>query len=329
MAIFTKILVAFSLPLWYSICGIFYILGVVYPKISGGFRMKQIKRLVGLLLCLAMVLSVMPASIISAAETGTSAQSTTLEKIDLSGTIVGTCSSPYSSSVSYKNQNWCSTQNPGWRTLENFVDGNLSSEVTFGVSPGERGDFYADLTRKNGSAISADQLKLHYGASGSSTSMPTVTIILELADGSEVEKTFTTNWSGTTAADPLIWTFGETYEIEGVYVWSNGASKVSFGEFELYHYIEVPYLDTAKLNGVDIGEEKKTLPAKAELIDANHLYLTIQEGKFHQVKRMLQAVDNGVTALKRVAFGPLSLDPNLSLGEYRVLTEEEIQLLKR
>lgn len=92
-------------------------------------------------------------------------------------------------------------------------------------------------------------------------------------------------------------------------------------------------VNQAQLNmledGVDIGEEKKTLPAKAEMIDANHMYLTIQEGKFHQVKRMLQAVDNGVTALKRVAFGPLSLDPNLSLGEYRVLTEEEIQLLKR
>ena len=80
--------------------------------------------------------------------------------------------------------------------------------------------------------------------------------------------------------------------------------------------------------GVDIGEEKLTLPAKVKVIDALHIELTIHEGKFHQVKRMLQAVSNEVTYLKRISFGSLSLDPSLDLGEYRELTEEEIITLK-
>lgn len=55
--------------------------------------------------------------------------------------------------------------------------------------------------------------------------------------------------------------------------------------------------------------------------------MTIHEGRFHQVKRMLQAVDNQVLTLERVSFGPLSLDLSLQRGEYRALTEEEIKVL--
>ncbi len=80
-------------------------------------------------------------------------------------------------------------------------------------------------------------------------------------------------------------------------------------------------------NGVDIGEKKKTLPARAEVVDARHIRLTIREGKFHQIKRMLQAVDNEVLALKRLSFGPLKLDENLAPGTCRALTGEEIRLL--
>ncbi len=87
--------------------------------------------------------------------------------------------------------------------------------------------------------------------------------------------------------------------------------------------------DILKLEfGVDIGEEKLTLPAKVKILDSLHIELTIHEGKFHQVKRMLEAVSNRVTYLKRVSFGSLSLDPGLKLGEYRALTEEEVRLLK-
>ena len=227
--------------------------------------MKNFKRLVGLLLCLSMVLSFVPATTVGAAEsTGTSTQNTTtsdiLEKIDLSGTVVGTCSSPYNSSKSYKDQDWYSTQLPGWKSLEKFVNGNTSDEITYKVSSNERGDVYLDLTKKNAAGISADQFKLYYGASGSNTTMPAVTVVLELANGSEVEETFTTNWSGTDAEDPIEWDFGQTYVIKGIYIYSStpgGQEKqVSFAEIELYHYIEVPYLETATLNGVDLGQYK-------------------------------------------------------------------------
>ena len=83
-------------------------------------------------------------------------------------------------------------------------------------------------------------------------------------------------------------------------------------------------------NGVDIGEEKQTLPAKISRLSPERisLCLTIREGKFHQIKRMFQAVDNEVLYLKRLSMGPLDLDENLAPGEYRTLTEEEIKRLK-
>ncbi len=87
--------------------------------------------------------------------------------------------------------------------------------------------------------------------------------------------------------------------------------------------------DIARLEqGVDIGECQITMPARVESMDDFHIYLTIQEGKFHQVKRMLQAVNNKVCALQRVSFGPLSLDESLLPGEYRSLTDEELTKLR-
>jgi len=77
--------------------------------------------------------------------------------------------------------------------------------------------------------------------------------------------------------------------------------------------------------GVDIGEKKKTLPAKADKLSDTEINLTICEGKFHQVKRMLMAVNNEVIYLKRIQMGNLNLDNNLMLGEYRSLNEEEIE----
>ena len=80
--------------------------------------------------------------------------------------------------------------------------------------------------------------------------------------------------------------------------------------------------------GVDIGEEALTLPAEVKLVDDRCIFLTIREGKFHQVKRMLQAVNNQVTALKRVSFGPLTLDESLDLGTFRELTAQEVEKCK-
>lgn len=81
--------------------------------------------------------------------------------------------------------------------------------------------------------------------------------------------------------------------------------------------------------GLDIGEERPTLPARAAALDKTILLLTLHEGKFHQVKRMLQAVGNEVLALKRVCFGGLSLDESLEPGQYRELTAEEVAQLRR
>ncbi|MBO4883581.1 MAG: rRNA pseudouridine synthase [Lachnospiraceae bacterium] len=86
--------------------------------------------------------------------------------------------------------------------------------------------------------------------------------------------------------------------------------------------------DMKKLEaGVDIGDDKPTLPAKAEMKE-DGLHLTITEGRFHQVKRMLEAVDNKVTYLKRLKMGELALDPELREGEYRKLTTAELALIK-
>ncbi len=79
--------------------------------------------------------------------------------------------------------------------------------------------------------------------------------------------------------------------------------------------------------GVDIGDEKKTLPASVEVLGQREIFLTISEGRFHQIKRMLFSVGNEVVYLKRVSMGGLHLDENLKPGEYRLLTGEEMERL--
>ncbi len=85
---------------------------------------------------------------------------------------------------------------------------------------------------------------------------------------------------------------------------------------------------TAFKEGLDIGEKKLTLPAKLEILDEYSAKVAIQEGKFHQVKRMFQAIQNEVLELKRLSMGSLILDEKLQPGEYRFLTEEEIVRMK-
>lgn len=68
--------------------------------------------------------------------------------------------------------------------------------------------------------------------------------------------------------------------------------------------------------------------AKVEVIEPSLIHLSIQEGKFHQVKRMMLAIENEVDELKRIQFGNISLDPTLSEGEYRELTSEELTSLQ-
>ena len=71
------------------------------------------------------------------------------------------------------------------------------------------------------------------------------------------------------------------------------------------------------------------MPATFELLGDNHGLITIKEGKYHQVKRMMQALNMEVLTLKRVSFGPLTLPDDLKLGEYRELTELELELLRK
>ena len=91
--------------------------------------------------------------------------------------------------------------------------------------------------------------------------------------------------------------------------------------------------------GVNIGEDKLTKPAELVIL-SNHMFtddgtdvseieLTITEGKFHQVKRMFEAVGKKVIYLKRISMGGLMLPEDLAAGEYRPLTAEELLLLKR
>ncbi len=77
--------------------------------------------------------------------------------------------------------------------------------------------------------------------------------------------------------------------------------------------------------GVDIGDDIPTLPAKAEKHGDGSLILTIHEGRYHQVKRMLEAVGNKVISLKRISFGGLPLPDELKEGEWRELTEDELK----
>ena len=83
---------------------------------------------------------------------------------------------------------------------------------------------------------------------------------------------------------------------------------------------------TAK--GLDIGEGEVSKPAKLEILSSDEVKLTIHEGKYHQVKRMIKALGGEVIYLKRIAFGGLNLDDlNLKKGESRKITKEEVEKL--
>lgn len=83
--------------------------------------------------------------------------------------------------------------------------------------------------------------------------------------------------------------------------------------------------------GVELDDGYVTKPGHLVILTSDvksEIELTIQEGKFHQVKRMFESVGKKVTYLKRLSMGSLKLDEQLKLGDYRELTEEELHLLK-
>jgi len=83
--------------------------------------------------------------------------------------------------------------------------------------------------------------------------------------------------------------------------------------------------------GLDIGEERPTLPAVLDIKKSgaeSEILVTIREGKFHQIKRMFEAIGCEVIYLKRLSMGSLTLDPDLRPGEYRALKDTELQGLR-
>lgn len=91
-----------------------------------------------------------------------------------------------------------------------------------------------------------------------------------------------------------------------------------------------PISDDAKqqfADGIQLhGERQLTRPAKLEVLAPYEVLLTINEGKYHQVKRMFAAIGNKVVALHREAIGHIELDGDLEAGQWRYLTEQEAQL---
>lgn len=77
--------------------------------------------------------------------------------------------------------------------------------------------------------------------------------------------------------------------------------------------------------GVVLGDGYECLPGELELLSESSAHITIHEGKYHQVKRMLASRGKPVTYLKRVRFGPLELDESLEKGAYRRLSDRELK----
>jgi len=87
-------------------------------------------------------------------------------------------------------------------------------------------------------------------------------------------------------------------------------------------------LDAAKffLEGILLqGELKPTYPAKLHIVDSHNVYLTLTEGRFHQVKRMFAAIGNKVKSLHRQQISTLELD--VGIGDWRYLTQAEVDAL--
>jgi len=102
--------------------------------------------------------------------------------------------------------------------------------------------------------------------------------------------------------------------------------KKNIQEFENGN-VDVLVATTIIENGIDIGGYI-TQPAKVKKLTNKSLELTIKEGKFHQVKRMVKACGKTVVDLQRISMGPLHLEESLKLGEFRGLNDSELEALK-
>lgn len=99
------------------------------------------------------------------------------------------------------------------------------------------------------------------------------------------------------------------------------------------YYVELNGLLTADeaeriMGGIDIGDAKPTLPCEISRLSDTSCFITIREGRYHEIKRMFLTGGLKVMELKRISMGPLTLDTELMPGEYRPLTAEEISMLQ-
>ena len=162
-----------------------------------------------------------------------------MQKIDLSGSVVGCDSQDSATQSDYSQLTWYSTLNPGWKDLTIFTDGDYTNEIHWGLDPHERADVYIDLTKNTGAAVAVDQFRLHHSTY---RDVPSVFFVLVLEDGTYVENTATLNWKQDVAADPFVFDYDQTYNAVGLYVWQNQNVEIraAFGEIELYQRVEEP-----------------------------------------------------------------------------------------
>lgn len=122
-------------------------------------------------------------------------------------------------------------------------------------------------------------------------------------------------------------------DTEGLLIITNDGQfshRIAHGKKDIkkQYYVELDHdFDKKFIGELEIGipmDDTMLKPAKVEMVTSKALLLTISEGKYHQVKRMMHHCNNEVVYLKRVKIGPLNLDESLELGAYRSLTEEEI-----
>ncbi len=96
-------------------------------------------------------------------------------------------------------------------------------------------------------------------------------------------------------------------------------------EFECAEKITESELERLQ-NGTTLADGYTTMPCDIELFSDKNGRITLHEGKYHQIKRMLASCGNKITYLKRISFGEITLDPSLEAGQWRYLTPKEEEL---
>jgi len=113
--------------------------------------------------------------------------------------------------------------------------------------------------------------------------------------------------------------------------WSHRITSPKHKQAKVYHVTLAEDINDEAIEQLSTGillkgEKKKTLGAEVKKIDDRTILLTLHEGKYHQVKRMLAAVGNHVSQLHRQQIGNIILDSKLKEGHWRELTEDEIKI---